>query len=581
MITNSIQYRWLLAVGILAVAIVGGDALGARGGGGGGFRGGGGGGYSGGGGGSARPSFSNSGSIRYSAPRQTPSQQISRPAAPVTRPETPSTPAARPTPPAAVQRPAISQPVTPSYKPSNYGSIANSGGRGDIQHGSITTPGGTTISGIKGPDGGGAVSIKGADGGKAAGIKGSGGGGAGAVVGPGGGKAAGIKGPGGGAAGVVVGPGGGGAAGIRGPGGAGAGAIWTPRGYGAAGFRGPNGYGVAGIRGPYGSAVVTNLPPHVLPYPWHGRDYWYVSFSWYGQYWRGDDVYYAWVYPPSGFYYPSLPESYTTVVINNTTYYCSDDVYYREGEKDGQKGYVVAEAPEGAAAEQGENPFNILKSACDYVAGLEKFTAIVSTTTDEVLESGEKIQASSRRTLYVSRPDKVAVDALTDGGEKRSVYDGKTVSMFDRAKDVYAVVPMPPTIDATLDTLAQNYGIAMPLGDLLYKDAYDRLVARVATGQYVGMHKVGSVDCHHLAFSGDTVDWEVWIEAGEKPVLRKVTVDYKQVTAKPRFSALIVAWMESPASLGDVFEFKPPAGAKQIEVLPVRAGAAPAAKPAT
>jgi len=565
MITNSIKYRWLMAAGILAVALVGGDALGARGGGGsrgggGGFSGGGsrggGGGFSGGGsrggGSSARPAFSNSGSIRYAAPRQTPSQPVSRPAAPATRPAAPVTrpaaPVARPATPIAAQRPAISQPGTPSSRPLNYGSIVNSGGGGNIQHGSITTPGGTTIGGIKGPAGGGAV---------------------------------GVVGPGGGAVGGVVGPGGDGAAAIRGPGGGAAGAIWTPSGYGAAGYRGPGGYAVAGVRGPYGSAVVTNLPSAAIHYPYGGHDYWHVSFGWYGQYWHGDDVYYGWVYPPIGFYYLSLPPDHTTVVINNTTYYSSDDVYYQEGEQDGKKGYVVVKAPEGAKADEGQNPFTILKSMCDYIAGLEKFTTIVSTTTDEVLESGEKVQASSRRTLYVNRPDKVAVDASGDGGEKRSIYDGKTVSMFDCTKNVYAVVQVPPTIDATLDTLAQNYGIVMPLGDLLYKDAYARLAARVATGQYVGLHKVGSYDCHHLAFSGDTVDWEVWIDAGKKPILRKVTIDYKGVTAKPRFSALIVAWMESPTSLrDDTFEFKPSAGAKQIEMLPVRAaGGATAPKP--
>ena len=180
MITNSIKYRWLAAAGILAVALVGGIALaGARcgGGGGGGFRG---------GGGSARPSFSSSGSIRYSAPRQTPSPSISRPVAPATRPAAPITrpaapitrpaaPVARPTPPAAAQRPAFSQPGsgsigqpgTPSYRPPNYGSIINSGGPGGIQSGSITTPGGSTIGGIKGPGGGGAVGIVGSGGGAA------------------------------------------------------------------------------------------------------------------------------------------------------------------------------------------------------------------------------------------------------------------------------------------------------------------------------------------------------------------------------------------------------------------------------
>ena len=570
MITNPIKYRWLMAAGILAAALVCGDALGARGGGGGGSRGGGGGsrggggGSRGGGGSSARSSFSGSGSVRYSAPRQTPSSSFSRPAAPATRPSTrPATPATRPATPGArpgtpstlpaapATRPGggpISRPGAPAYRPPNYGSISNSGVGGNIQHGSVTTPGGATI---------------------------------GAIQGPGGGTAVGVVGPGGGGAAAIRGPGGGGAAAVRGPGGGTAGAIWTPSGYGAAGFRGPGGYGVAGVRGPYGSAVVTNLPPAAIHYPYGGHDYWHVSFGWYGQYWHGDDVYYGWVYPPIGYYYPSLPPDSTTVVINNTTYYSSDDVYYQEGEQDGKKGYVVVKAPEDAKADQGKNPFDILKSMCDYVAGLEKFTTIVTTTTDEVLESGEKIQVSSRRILNVSRPDKVAVDALADSGEKKSVYDGKTVSMFDRPKNVYAVVQMPPTIDAALDVLAQDYGIVMPLGDLLYKDAYARLVARVATGQYVGLHKVGSFDCHHLAFSGDAADWEMWIEAGDKPVLRKVTIDYKQVTVKPRYSGLVVGWVENPAFAAGTFEFSPPAEAKRIEIVPVLATlGATAPKPA-
>lgn len=413
------------------------------------------------------------------------------------------------------------------------------------------------------------------------GVVGPGGGGAAAIRGPGGGTAGAVVGPGGGGAAAIRGPGGGGAAAVRGPGGGTAGAIWTPGGYGAAGFRGPGGYGVAGVRGPYGSAVVTNLPPAAIHHPYGGHDYWHVDFGWYGQYWHGDDVYYGWVYPPIGFHYVSLPPDHTTVVIKNITYYCSDDVYYQEGEKDGKKGYIVVKAPEDAKADQGKNPFDILKSMCDRVAGLEKFTTIVTATTDEVLESGEKIQVSSRRILNVSRPDKVAVDALADSGERRSVYDGKTVSMFDRAKKVYAVVQMPPTIDAALDVLAQDYGIVMPLGDLLYKDAYARLVARVATGQYAGLHKVGTFDCHHLAFSGDAADWEMWIEAGDKPVLRKVTIDYKQVTVRPRYSALVVGWVETPAFEAGTFEFSPPAGAKQIEIVPVLATVgATAPKPA-
>ena len=36
-----------------------------------------------------------------------------------------------------------------------------------------------------------------------------------------------------------------------------------------------------------------------------------------------------------------------SLVIGGVTYYLADDVYYIVGEKDGESGYVVAEAPKG------------------------------------------------------------------------------------------------------------------------------------------------------------------------------------------------------------------------------------------
>jgi hypothetical protein len=584
----------------------------AAGRGGGGARGGGmragGGGYGGGGygGAAARPAYSGNGSIRYSRP-STPS--YSRPATPsYARPSTPSY--ARPSTPAAARRPAYTptavRPSTPSYvrpstpvaqplpvaRPPNYGSISR-GGVGGIGGGSITTPGGSTIGGIKGPGGGGAVGIKGPGGGVAGGIKGPGGGGAagiagpgggaaGGIRGPGGGTAGGIRGPGGGAAGGIVGAGGGAAGGIRGPGGGAAGGVVGPGGGGAAGIRGPSGgagaiwgpggAGIAGARGPYGGFVAARLPDGAVHYPWHGHDYWHAGYIWYSPCWIGDDVYYNWIYPPIGYYYPALPPEYSTVVVDNSTYYYSEGVYYQEGDKDGQEGYVVAEAPEGQEPAKSEDPFQILKRMCDYLDGLQEFSVVANTTADEVQESGAKIQLSARRTICVSRPDKISVFVTGDYGEKRLVYNGRTVSMYDRNKNVYTVIPVPDSINAALDTLADDYGIVVPLEELLYQDAYTRLVAHAAVGQYLGLRMFGIASCHHLAFATDTLDWEIWIEAGNKPLPRKVTIDYKQYAGKPRYAA-VISWNESAKFESGRFEYMPLSGTQRIEIAPVRAAA--------
>ncbi len=332
---------------------------------------------------------------------------------------------------------------------------------------------------------------------------------------------------------------------------------------------GPGGRGIVGVRGPYGNRVITSLPAHAIHYPWHDHDYWHDGYAWWQPCWAGDSVHYCGVYPPIGFYYSSLPDQYTTVVINETNYYESDGVYYQEGEQDGQQGYVVAEAPEGAeesAGDEGENPFEFLKTMCDYLAGLEKFNMAARTTSDQFGESGEKIQVSARRTLHVNRPDKLAVQVSGDQGERSAVYDGKTVSMVDLSKQFYTVVPVPSTIDAALDTLAKDYGIVVPLEDLLYKDLYERMQTRVSAGQYLGPHTVDGIQCHHLAFLTDTSNWEIWIDAGSNPVPRKLTIDYGQGAARARYSAEIVGWNASSAFRADTFEFRLPDGVKRFEL---------------
>jgi hypothetical protein len=173
--------------------------------------------------------------------------------------------------------------------------------------------------------------------------------------------------------------------------------------------------------------------------------------------------------------------------------------------------------------------------------------------------------------VYVSRPGKAAVDVTGDNGSRRVVYDGESVWMLDRTKNLYTVVQVPNTIDAALDTLARDYGIVVPLEDLVYKDLYGRVEARVSAGQYLGLHLVDSLKCHHLAFSTDTSSFEIWIDAGEPPIPRKITIDYGKDAARSRYAAEILGWTGSPTFREGTFVLKLPEGAKRFELAPTAA----------
>ena len=379
----------------------------------------------------------------------------------------------------------------------------------------------------------------------------------------------------------------------RGPvSGVGAGAV--QRSYGAASIRGPaagyvgapvrrpGGYGVAGYRGPNSPAALARLPEGSASVVAGGATYWRNGYAWYQPHWYGGNVQYGWVYPPVGTWVDWLPDDYVSVRSGGRTYFYYDGVYYANATQNNRGGYVVVASPADESSPQasagGPDPTKILRDMCDYIARAERFTAVLETTTEEVLASGAKIELSQRRALYVVRPDKFALEESGDGDDKRFVYDGKTIGMLDTTKNAYAVAPMPGTLDGMLDTLTTQYGVTFPLGDLMTKNAYESVAWQTTSNQYVGRERVGGFDCHHLVFAGDAVDWQIWIEAGARPVPRKIIIDRKDDSARPRFQAMVVGWVENPVFRAGLFEFRPPAGATEIKVVPASArSGAPAA----
>ena len=111
--------------------------------------------------------------------------------------------------------------------------------------------------------------------------------------------------------------------------------------------------------------------------------------------------------------------------------------------------------------------------------------------------------------------------------DDRSGYDGKTVTVMDREKNLYAVADAPPTVDETLDVLSQKYGITVQLEDLIVADPYTSGMKQVTSGGYFGDEMVLGVPCRHVGFSTDTIDWQLWIAQGPQPLPQKLVITYK------------------------------------------------------
>jgi len=232
---------------------------------------------------------------------------------------------------------------------------------------------------------------------------------------------------------------------------------------------------------------------------------------------------------------------------------------------------VVLLVPLGPAAAQpaGVDPeaARLLKRMTEYVGSQDRFSLETVNTVEVVLDSGQKVQFTGGARTTVQRPNKLYAERVGDVLSQTFYYDGRKVTLVNPDDGYYATVPAPPTIDGMLDFAREELDVVAPAGDLITMDAYGRLMSDARSGFVVGKSYVGGVRCDHLAFRGYGVDWQVWIEDGDKPVPRKYVITTVDIEQAPQAEILVTEWNLSPAVGAKQFEYSPPAGARQIDFV--------------
>jgi hypothetical protein len=325
-------------------------------------------------------------------------------------------------------------------------------------------------------------------------------------------------------------------------------AISGPRGsFGA--IHGPGGQ-TAVVHGPRGNTMVHNIPGGCQAVYWGGHSYWHHDYYWYAPVWHDDDWYWEYRYPPVGYWYPALPPGYETVVIDDATFYSDDAMYFQEGTQDGQDGYVVVPPP---ATNSAGEALAVLQHACDFLGSVTSFTAEVDLDMDRYLQGGDKVPVSLHCVVRVHQPDRLAVEYKGASDDRKVVYDGKNVTAVDRLKSKFTIVGAQPRLEDAIPGVKAKQSIIMPFSDLLQRDAFDTLSTAMRTAEYVGIRKVGNVECHQLAFTQDNVDWQLWVQTGDQPLPMKSLIQYKKDSKTPRYSWEARKWEINQPQPDDAF----------------------------
>ena len=232
--------------------------------------------------------------------------------------------------------------------------------------------------------------------------------------------------------------------------------------------------------------------------------------------------------------------------------------------------FLVMAAPLAAAEEETAAPSQVVSPEAQavvdhmtaYLRTLKTFSIDSQSTRDEVVAFGYKVQHNEHAVLTAQLPNKLRAEVSGDLRDRTVVYDGAKIVLYSPDDGVYARTPAPDNISKLVDNLL-DAGIEMPMVDVLYQAGVGTLTEQVRGGVLVGDSTIDGAECDHLAFRQATIDWQLWVEKGAKPVPRKIVITTRYSVGDPQYQA-VMRWNLQPKIDKSTFVFTPPKDTNEI-----------------
>ena len=239
---------------------------------------------------------------------------------------------------------------------------------------------------------------------------------------------------------------------------------------------------------------------------------------------------------------------------------------------------AAGQAPERTADADQPKPEELLRKMADYLGDLAAFSCRVETSI-HIEAKGIDNRMDSKMTVRLERPNRLAI-LLEQGVMGMTVVsDGKNHFQYVPMLNRYTVKEAPADF-ADFNASGESMGIGMGMSAVILptsgEEFYKSLMEGVTESEYLGTEEVGGVRCHHCRFVQEQFSWDIWIEAGDRPLVHKVVPDMsKQFAdaggmfedAKFEYSITLSDWNVAPKFTDADFAFDPPANAEKVDSL--------------
>ena len=212
----------------------------------------------------------------------------------------------------------------------------------------------------------------------------------------------------------------------------------------------------------------------------------------------------------------------------------------------------------------------LLKAMSDYVAAQNAISFDFDAILEVVTKDDQKLALASSGAVVLNRPGKIRATRAGGHADIEMLFDGETLTLFGKNANLYTQVSTPGSLDNLVEELREKYSRPLPAADLLLSDPYGALMADVTDVKDLGSGVIGGVECDHLAFRKEAVDWQIWIAQGERPYPCRYVVTSKGLPLSPQYSIQIRDWKTGDEAVSDDFSFKNATEAKKVDLKDIQ-----------
>jgi hypothetical protein len=234
---------------------------------------------------------------------------------------------------------------------------------------------------------------------------------------------------------------------------------------------------------------------------------------------------------------------------------------------------IASCAPSQDAANTDIDPLamQVLRATTDTLKNASAFSFRAVVSRERLGSNDEVLTFVHQSEVTVSRPDKLRMQA-SGGQHKIDVFFNKgDAVVYAPDNKLYARVGASQTLDDVVDKL-EDRSIQIPMSPLLRSDPYKVLSDGVLRAAVIGRVEIAGKTYHHVIFTEKEAEWQLWVEGGAKPTLRRAQVVYKTLPREPRVTIDFYDWNLSAKPPASEFVFHKPDDAKAIEFMEARGG---------